>query len=155
MSEPGEDLNSQLGYLRAAAGWLTIAEREFEELKDGVLQEGGREYIPRGGGYALLTEGSARLAELNIAMARACGEHRIYMLQRKVPQRYALAEEPEARSAEEVQRLVREQLKADDDAHQGETLHPGIDPEPVAEGELWTDDVAHLGGAGRKDRVGG
>jgi hypothetical protein len=78
----------------------------------------------------VLLSSAIQLAELHRAMARIYWD--------VTPQRYALAKEPEARSAEEVQRLVREQLKADDDAHQGETLRPGADPEPVAEGELWT-----------------
>lgn len=118
------DPDTQLGYLRAAAGWLDSA----ETARSTDTPEADRAMW-----------GAARLAELNIAMARACGEHRIYELLRKVtvnaPDWPAALNDTEA-----MAKRLGEQLQADDEAHQAVTIRPGVDPEPEAEGELWTDD---------------
>lgn len=130
---------AESAYLSAAATWLVEAEEEREKLADAVLQEGGPEYIPRGGGYVLLFESAARLAELNIRMATACGDYQDR--QRPGKTDWLAPTVPAAASAktlDEVAAEIREQVQADAEAHQAETLRPRADPEPEAEGELWT-----------------
>lgn len=138
------DPDTQLGYLRAAAGWLDSA----ETARSTDTPEADRAMW-----------GAARLAELNIAMARACADHRIYEYQRKVSltaqadgrqlfggteledTERAVREQIKAENADYVaamEKSLGEQLKADDEAFQAVTLRPGADPEPEAEGELWT-----------------
>lgn len=121
-------------YLSAAADWLVKAEEERDKLADAVLQEGGPEYIPRGGGYVLLYESAARLAELNIRMATACGAYQDR--QPRVEMKTGWLTD----AVGDTMARVSETLKADVEAHQAETLRPGIDPEPPEDGALWTDD---------------
>lgn len=116
-------------YLSAAGAWLVRAEEEREKLSDAVLAEGGRDYIPRGGGYVLLFESAARLAELSIRMAGACGTYQT-RLETGLPRPFRLAPDPAAD--------VRAAVQADVAEHEAATFRPGIDPEPPEEGVLLT-----------------
>lgn len=116
-------------YLSVAATWLVRAEEEREKLSDAVLAEGGRDYIPRGGGYVLLFESAARLAEVTIAMAMACGTYQT-RLETGLPRPFRLAPDPAAD--------VRAAVQADVAEHEAATFRPGIDPEPPEEGVLLT-----------------
>jgi len=143
----GEPADPVRDHLDKAENWLALAEEEREKLQDAVLQEGGRDYIPRGGGYVLLFESAKDLAELHRALAQIYWD--------TTPQRIAVSPPPDLAGVErlvnriradqlaepspdEVAQQIREQVKADEAAHQAVTLRPGVDPEPEEEGSLWT-----------------
>jgi hypothetical protein len=107
-------------HLDKAENWLMRAEGNRGELID-LRERLGRDHVTDEGMYLKdMMTSAADLAELHRAMAQTIND--------LTPQRYAL--EPE--------RAVREQLKADAEAHQAQTIRPGADLEPEAEGELWT-----------------
>lgn len=118
-------------YLSAAAAWLVKVERArtpYLKAADNSFTE---------------FTTADRLAELNIAMATACGAYqdRQPRVEVKQPdwlapaQPYRLAKTPDEVAAE-----IREHVQAYVEAHQAETLRPGIDPEPPEDGALWTAD---------------
>jgi hypothetical protein len=98
-------------YLSAAANWLALAE---QDLRNATI------------GDAYPYAESARLAELNIALATACGTYHD-----RVPQRFAI--DPAA--------MIREQLAADVEREQAQELHPATDGAPPnGQGDLWVVD---------------
>jgi len=144
VSEPGEDLNSQLIYLRQAQHWLELAEGNRSELVDLHHNSGwpASDKVAEHDHLREMLYTAARLAELNMGMATASGNFDALTLLRKLND---LGENVEREvkaepSPDEVAAKIREQVKADEAAHQAATLLPGVDPEPPEEGALWTDD---------------
>lgn len=102
-------------YLSAAANWLAMAEESVS---------GSEERRPE----LLAFSFSARLAELNIALATACGTY-----QSRQPQRYAI-------DTTAMRDALAEKIAADAAAHDAVRL-TGSDPEPESsDGDLWIDD---------------
>ena len=138
----GEDLDSQLIYLRQAQHWLELAEGNRSELVD-LHHNSGWPAADKVAEHDHLREmlyTAARLAELNMGMATASGNFDALTLLRKLND---LGENVEREvkaepSPDEVAAKIREQVKADEAAHQAATLRPGADPEPPEEGALWT-----------------
>lgn len=113
-------------YLSAAATWLVTAEE--------ALPEG--DYEDKTAFYA-----RARLAELNIRMAAACGAYQDRQPRVEMKTDWLAPAQPYrlAKTPDEVAAKIREQVQADAEAHQAETLRPG-DPEPEGSaGDLWID----------------
>lgn len=157
-------------YLSAAAAWLVKVEQASAELAILHAERDKIHSQPEDGDnvYALeekysrlrsqaddALEHAGVLAHLNIRMATACGAYqdrhqRVEVEQPRpwlttnTPEFRAWAEAqigvPKVKTPDEVATEIREQVKADVEAHQAETLRPGIDPEPPEDGALWTAD---------------
>lgn len=138
---------AESAYLVAAGEWLSTADR----LRTSIVSTDPIDEPFEAGITARITkirdisnfrfESSARLAELNIAMAAACG---VYQDRQRPGKTDWLAPTVPAaaiaKTPDEVATEIREQVQADVAAHQAETLRPGIDPEPPEDGALWTAD---------------
>ena len=138
----GEDLDSQLLYLRQAQHWLELAEGNRSELVDLHTDTGwpAADKVAEHDHLREMLYTAARLAEVNMGMAVASGNFDALTLLRKLND---LGENVEREvkaepSPDEVAAKIRAQVKADEGAHQAATLRPGIDPEPEEAGALWT-----------------
>lgn len=132
-------------HLDKAENWLALAEGnrgELVRLHKGTgtyteVEDAQRWY------FATMLESAKDLAELHRAMAQTINDltPQRYVLDSMIDVERAVREQIAAENADYVaamEKRLAAQLKADDEAHQAVTLRPGADPEPEAEGELWT-----------------
>lgn len=135
-------------HLDAAETWLANAEgyrAKIAELEPETAPGDGYEFrvsAARDQSGALLTS-AIQIAELHRAMAQTINDltPQRYVLDSTIDVERAVREQITAENADYVaamEKRLGEQLKADDEAFQAVTLRPGADPEPEAEGELWT-----------------
>lgn len=112
-------------YLSAAANWLTLAEQNTQTWQD--FRVGMQDRTDA----RMTVTVFARLAELNIAMANACGGYQYRQRYAAVPQRYAAPMMPPEMKAA---------MAADVEREKGIRLIGGMDPEPESsDGDLWID----------------
>lgn len=119
---------AEADYLAHAAEWLVVTEKAYVVWQDprctGQDRTDARATVTAAG----------RLTELNIRMAEACARYQTWRGFTDFKARAAMP----APAAEDMEAKIREQLAADDAAHQSFYLRPGVDDEPPAAGELWT-----------------
>lgn len=130
-------------HLDKAENWLALAEGNRGELAS--LHEGTRTYTEAEDAqrwyFATMLESAKDLAELHRAMAQTIND--------LTPQRFATSSEVwarvraqvEADNADDVKTMgeaLAEKIRSDAAEFDAQTLRPGADPEPEAEGELWT-----------------